>query len=176
MRKPNIKYRVTLTEEERVTLKNLIQRGHTAGYRIRHAQILLALDETPANESWTDGKIAAAYGSNIRSIGNIRKRFVEEGFDAALERKKRLVPPVIKIDGEAEAKIIALACSEAPEGRSRWTFRLLAEKVVAMGIVDRISDTAIRNRLKKTKSSPGCKKNGVFLPRLQSSLSGWKMY
>ena len=85
------------------------------------------------SESWTDGKLARVYGSNIRSIGTIRKRFVEEGFQAALERKKRLTPPVIKIDGEAEANIIALACSEAPEGRSRWTFRLLADKVVERG-------------------------------------------
>lgn len=112
MLKPNIKYRVPLTEEERERLKKLIQKGHTAGYRIRHAQILLGLDEIPANEPWTDGKLAAAYRSNIRSIGNLRKRFVEEGFQAALERKKRLIPPVIKIDGEAEAKIIALTCSE----------------------------------------------------------------
>ena len=176
MLKPNIKYRVTLTEEEREILKNLIQKGHTAGYRIRHAQILLALDETPANESWTDEKIAIAYGSHIRSIGNIRKRFVEEGFEVALERKKRLTPPVIKIDGEAEAKIIALACSNAPEGRVRWTFRLLADKVVELGILDSISDTAIRNRLKKTTLNPGCKKNGVSPPHPPSSSSGWKMY
>ncbi|MDR0377669.1 MAG: helix-turn-helix domain-containing protein, partial [Spirochaetaceae bacterium] len=104
MLKPNIKYRVTLTAEERETLQKLIKNGRTAGDRIRHAQILLALDERPANESWSDRAIAAAYGSNLRSIGNIRKRFVEEGFQAALERKKRLVPPVIKIDGAAEAK------------------------------------------------------------------------
>jgi hypothetical protein len=98
MLKPNIKYRVTLTGEERETLKKLIQKGHAAGYRIRHAQILLALDEIPANQSWTDGTIAAAYRSNIRSIGNLRKRFVEEGFDAPLERKRRLYPPVIKVE------------------------------------------------------------------------------
>ncbi|MDR0690051.1 MAG: hypothetical protein LBG08_07300 [Spirochaetaceae bacterium] len=98
MLKPNIKYRVPLTEEERERLKKLIQKGHTAGYRIRHAQILLGLDEIPANEPWTDGKIAAAYGSNIRPIGNLRKRFVEEGFAAALERKKRLWTLPCKVD------------------------------------------------------------------------------
>ena len=100
---------------------------------------------------------------------------MEEGFQAALERKKRLVPPMIKIDGEAEAKIIAVACSEAPEGRSRWTFRLLADKVVEMGILDRISDTAIRNRLKKTTLNHGNRKHGVSPPHPPSSLSGWKM-
>jgi hypothetical protein len=106
MLKPNIKYRVTLTEEERGTLKKLTQKGHTAGYRIRHTRILLALDEIPANCFWTDRMIAVAYGSNMRSIGNLRKRFVEQGFEAALDRKKRLAPPVIKVDGETEAKII----------------------------------------------------------------------
>jgi hypothetical protein len=161
MLKPNIKYRVTLTEEEREILKKLIQKGHTAGCRIRHAQLLLALDEIPANASWTDATIAAAYGSNIRSIGNLRKRFVEEGFEAALERKKRLVPPKIKIDGEAEAKIIAVACSEAPEGRNRWTLQLLADKVVELGILESISDNGIRNLLKKTKVNPGSRKNDL---------------
>jgi hypothetical protein len=111
MLKPNIKYRVTLTAEEREFLQNLIKKGNTAGYRIRHAQRLPALDEIPANETWTDGKGGKAYTTNKRTIGNLRKRFVEEGFEAALERKKREIPPVIKIDGEAEAKITALACS-----------------------------------------------------------------
>jgi hypothetical protein len=161
MLKPNIKYRVTLTEAEREILRKLVRNGRTAGYRIRHAQILLALDEIPANESWTDRKIAAAYGSNMRSIGNLRKRFVEEGFEAALERKKRATPPVIKIDGEAEAKIVALTCSEPPAGRSRWTLQLLADTVVALGILESISDNGIRNLLKKTTLSHGYTKNGV---------------
>jgi hypothetical protein len=174
MLKPNIKYRVTLTEEEREILKKLIQKGHTAGYRIRHAQILLALDEIPSNSSWTDGTIAAAYRSNIRSIGNLRKRFVEEGFDAAVERRKRLVPPVVKIDGEAEAKIIALACGEPPKGRSRWTLHLLADNVVELGILESISDNGIRNLLKKTKSSHGSGKNGASPKRPPSSSNGWK--
>jgi hypothetical protein len=174
MLKPNIKYRVTLTGEERETLKKLIQKGHTAGYRIRHAQILLALDEIPANESWTDRTIAVAYQSNMRSIGNLRKRFVEAGFDVAVERKHRLLPPVIKIDGEAEAKIVTLACSEPPEGRSRWTLQLLADQVVALGILDSISDNGIRNLLKKTTVNHGYRKNGVFLPHPPSSSNGWK--
>jgi hypothetical protein len=95
-------------------LEKLIKQGRTAGYRIRHAPILLALDEIPANAAWTDGTIAKAYNSNLRTIGLMRKRFVEAGFQAALERKKREVPPVIKIDGEAEAKILALTCSKPP--------------------------------------------------------------
>src|SRR5215469_5697928 len=99
MLKPNIKYRVTLTEEEREFLQKLIKKGKTAGYRVRHAQVLLALDEISANESWTDTAIGKAYGAHIRTIGNLRKRFVEEGFEAALERKKRETPPRIKVDG-----------------------------------------------------------------------------
>jgi hypothetical protein len=94
---------------------------------------------------------------------------VEEGFQAALERKQRAVPPVIKIDGEAEAKIIALTCSEPPAGRSRWTLQLPADAVVALGILDSISDKGIRNLLKKTTSSHGCTKNGVSPRRPLSS-------
>jgi len=161
MIKPNIKYRVTLTEKERETLGNLVHKGNTAGYKIRHAQILLALDEIKANESWTDEKIGKAYRSHIRTIGNIRKRFVEKGIQAALERKVSETPLYIKIDGEAEAQIIALTCGAPPEGRSRWTLKLLADKVVEMGILDSISDHAIGDLLKKTKLSHGCRKNGA---------------
>jgi len=162
MIKPNIKYHVTLAVEERETLQQLVRKGKTAGYRVRHAQILLALDEIKANGSWTDEKIGKAYGASIRTIGLIRKRFVEEGFQAALERKKRETPPsIIKIDGEAEAKIIALTCSEPPEGRSRWTLQLLADKVVELGILTSISDHGIGDLLKKTKLSHGYRKNGA---------------
>ena len=150
MAKPNIKYRVTLTGEERSNLQKLIQKGKTAGYRIRHAQIVLALDEIPANAHWSDAGIGEAYGASERTIGHMRKRFVEEGFEAALERKKRETPPsIIKIDGEAEARIIALTCSEPPEGRCRWTLRLLAGKMVELGILESISDHGIGDLLKK---------------------------
>ena len=161
MIKPNIKYRVTLSEDERERLQNLIRKGKAAGYRIRHAQILLALDEIPENESWTDEKIGKAYGATTRTIGTTRKLFVEEGFQAALERKKRETPPWIKIDGEAEAKIIALTCSEPPEGRCRWTLKLLANKVVELGILDSISDHGIGDLLKKTTLSHGWRSNGA---------------
>ena len=159
--RPNIKYKVNLTTDERDLLQKLINNGHTAGYRIRHAQMLLALDQIKANEHWTDEKIGIAYGSTKGTVGQLRKRFVEEGFDAAIDRKKREIPPRIKIDGEAEAKIIALACSEPPEGHSRWTLKLLANKVVELEILDSISDHGIGDLLKKTKSSHGKRKNGV---------------
>jgi hypothetical protein len=161
MIKPNIKYRVTLTGEEREFLQGLVQRGGTAGYRIRHAQILLALDEIHANEQWTDAKIGDAYGVRQQAIRVIRKRFVEEGLQAALERKKRETPPRIKIDGEAEAQIIALTCSQPPEGHCLRTLVLLAKKVVEMGILDSISDHGIGDLLKKTKLSHGYRNSGV---------------
>ena len=159
--KPNIKYRVTLTGEEREFLQKLIKKGKTAGYRIRHAQILLVLDEIPENAEWTDEKIGKAYGCTHGAVGLLRKRFVEEGFNAALERKKRLTPPRIKIDGAAEAKIIALVCSNPPEGRCRWTLQLIANKVVELGILDSISDHGIGDLLKKTKLNHGYKNHGV---------------
>ena len=96
-----------------------------------------------------------------QAVGVVRKRFVEEGFEAALECKKRDIPPVIKIDGEAEAKIIALTCSAPPEGRSRWTLQLLADKVVELGILDSISDHGIGDLLKKTTLGHGYRNNGV---------------
>jgi len=161
MHKPNIKYRVTLTVEEREFLQNLVQKGKTAGYRIRHAQILLALDEIPANEHWSDARIADAYGCRERAVGVLRKRFVEEGFQAAVGRKQRATPPKIKIDGEAEAKIIALTCSQPPEGRARWTLKLLANKVVELGILDSISDHGLGDLFKKTKLSHGYRNSGA---------------
>ena len=163
-----IVHHVTLKSEEREKLKNMIARGNTEGYKIRHAQMLLALDEIPENREWTDKKIAKAYGGVEKSVGNLRRRFVEKGFEAALGREKRAIPPRIKIDGETEAKIIALTCSEAPEGRSRWTLRLLAEKVIELGIMESVSHTAIGDCLKKTKLSHGYKKNGAFQSRQQN--------
>jgi transposase len=122
----------------------------------------LALDEIPENSDWTDKKIARAYHVTEKTIGNTRERFVEEGLEAALNRHKREVPPTIKIDGETEAKIVALTCSEAPDGYGRWTLRLLAHKVVELGIMESVSHTAIAACLKKTKLSHGYKKSGVF--------------
>ena len=161
MVKPNIKYRVNLTGEERVFLQDLVQKGNTAGHRIRHAQILLALDEIPANEHWTDANIGAAYGVRPQAAGGLRKRFVEDGFEAATERKKRERPPRVKIDGEAEAKIIAVTCSGPPEGRCRRALKLLAGKAVELGIVGSVSDHGIGDLLKKTKLSHGYRKNGA---------------
>jgi len=165
----NIKYRVTLTEEERNYLMRIISKGKTEGYRIRHANILMAVDEIKENEEWTDKSIARAYHTTERSIGNLRRRFVEKGLEAALGREKRKVAPRIKIDGEIEAKIVALTCTDAPDGRSKWTLRLLADKVVEFGILESVSHTAIADCLKKTKLSHGYRSNGAY-PNSQQSL------
>jgi hypothetical protein len=161
-----IKYHVTLTEDERKYLRELIAKGQAQGYRIRHAQMLLALDEIPENADWTDKKIAKAYASNEKSVGDLRRRFVEQGFEAALGRKKRETPPVApKITGEVEAQIVALTCSDPPDGRAEWTLRLLAEQVVELGILDSVSHNAIGETLKKTSLSHGCTKSGASASR-----------
>ena len=164
----NIKYRITLTAEERTQLIRIISKGKTEGYRIRHAHILLAADEIEENKEWTDKGIAKAYHTTERSIGNLRRRFVEKGLDAALGREKREVAPRIKIDGDTEAKIVALTCSKAPEGYSQWTLRLLADKVVELGIMESVSHTAIGDCLKKTKLNHGYRNSGAYLSRQQS--------
>ena len=152
----NIKYIVTLTLEERAELLNIIQTGKTQGYKIRHAQILLATDRIPENEHWTDKEIAKAYHVAEKTVGNVRKRFVETGFHAALGRQQSETPSsMIKIDGEVEARLTVLAVSDAPEGYSRWTLKLLANKLVEEGVIESISPTAVGTTLKKMNLSPG---------------------
>ena len=117
------------------------------------AYILLKADKACG---WSDAKIKDAYGGSISKIECLRKRLVEEGFDAALNRKKRERPPrSSKINGDEEAHLIAICCSQAPEGRSRWTLRLLADKMVELGIVEDISHECVRRALKKTNLSLG---------------------
>ena len=114
----NHKYIVTLTEEERQELRVLVEKGQTQGYRIKHAQILLKLDEIPENQEWTYEKIKEAYHATSHTISQIAKRFVTGGMESALGRKEQ-VNRHKKIDGRVEAHIVAIACSEAPEGRER---------------------------------------------------------
>jgi transposase len=146
------KYVVRLMSEERNQLQNLVSKGKTQAYRIRHAHILLKADaDGPA---WLDREITEAFSCNRSTVEGIRKRFVMEGLDAALERKKRTRPPTERIlDGANEARLIALACSEPPKGRSRWTLKLLADELVALNIVESISYQTVKRTLKKTNSS-----------------------
>ena len=145
----NKKFIVRLTSEERQNLSELVATGKTAAYRIKHANILLKADAD--GPGWTDDKIEEAFGCNRITVANVREKFVEGGIDRALERKAQDYPsrqPIL--DGEKEAKLIALSCSQPPLGRSQWTLRLLADRLVQLEIVDSISYETVRDSLKKT--------------------------
>jgi homeodomain-containing protein len=147
----NRKYVVRLDAKERCRLEHLVGVGKAAAYRIRHANILLAIDESDAGAKMKDADAARAFGVCLRSIELLRKRLVEEGLDVALERKKQVRPSVERIfDGEREAKLIALACGPKPEGRTRWTLELLAERVVSLKIAEHCSPQTVMRTLKKT--------------------------
>ena len=150
------KFKVTLTADERQSLRDLIAAGKAAARKLTHARILLKADASDDGLHWPDWKIADALEVHVSMIERVRQRFVEEGFDAALERKKRLTPPrPAKLDGRAEARLIALACSQPPEDRATWTMQLLADKLVELEVVESISDETVRKVLKKTRSSRG---------------------
>jgi transposase len=150
------KYKVTLTADERQSLHDLIAAGKAAAKRLIHARILLKADAAPGGPAWTDDRIAEAVEVNLRTVERVRQRFVEQGLEAALVRKEQDRPSrERKLDGAGEARLIALACSEAPAGRSAWTLQLLADKLVELHVVDSISDETVRQVLKKTNSSRG---------------------
>lgn len=153
------KYIVSLTVEERQSLEEIVNTGKRAAATITHARILLKADTEQAPGSWRDQDIKAALDISIRTIERVRQRFVEEGLEAALKPRpgrgrKR------KIDGEAEAHLVALRCSAPPEGRSRWTLRLLADRMVALEYLDELSHESVRQVLKKTNCSLGGKTAG----------------
>lgn len=148
------KYVVELTSEERKQLTALVKKGKTAGYKIRHAQMLLKVDQGKQGPGWPDSSVSEAFAAHITTVERLRKRFVEEGLGVALERHNRK-NYTRKLDGDGEAHLIALACSEPPEGRSEWTLRLLADKLVELKVVDSISHTTVNRTLKKMSLSRG---------------------
>lgn len=155
------KYVVRLSGEERAQLEMLIAKGTSTAQRLLKARILLKADVSGAGEGWSDSRIITALDTSVSMVYRVRKQLVEEGFEAVLSRKQRAAPAVARIfDGEKEAKLIALACSKPPKGRARWTLRLLENKVVELGIVDRASDSTIGRTLKKTRSSRIAASNG----------------
>lgn len=148
------KYVVRLSAEERPQLEAMIRKGKGPARRLLKARILLKADVSDAGPGWSDSRIIAALDTSASMVYRVRKQLVEEGFEAVLSRKQRARPAVPPIfDGEKEAKLIALACSKPPKGRARWTLRLLENKVVELGIVDRASDSTIHRTLKKTFSN-----------------------
>lgn len=143
------KYIVRLTEEERKRLTGMVTKGRTNAQKIRRGQVLLKVDADGPN--WTDEQTAEVFGMRANTVADIRERFVEGGLDRALERKEPDEPPRRrKLDGAGEARLIAMACGEPPEGRARWTLRLLAGQLVELAIVDGISHETVRQTLKKT--------------------------
>jgi hypothetical protein len=156
-----------LSGEERQQLETLIRKGKSPARRLLKARILLKADVSEAGEGWSDSRIIEALDASPSMVYRVRKQLVEEGLEAVLSRKQRVMPAVERIfDGEKEAKLIALACSKPPKGRARWTLRLLENKVVELGIVDRASDSTIGRTLKKTLSSPIAANTGSFRRRL----------
>jgi len=149
-----VRYRVTLTPEERNYLENIIKRGKHSAQKFNHARALLLCDTSDGRVTPTVASVAETVDISCRTIEHLKKRFVEEGMESALTRKPASRPPrEIRFDGAFEAKLIALACSDAPEGRSRWTVRLLAEKAVELQITESISKTSVDRILKKTSLS-----------------------
>lgn len=150
------KYKVTLTAEERQQLSDLIAAGKAAAQKLAHARVLLKADAADGGPAWPDARIAEAVEVSIATVERIRQRFVEQGLEAALGRKKPDRPSrPRKLDGQAEARLIALACSAPPEGRKEWTMQLLADKLVEVQVVDAVCDETVRRALKKTRSSRG---------------------
>ena len=146
-----VRYRVSLTQEERVYLEGITKRGKHSAQKFAHARALLLCDTSENRTIQTVQEIADAVGVTSRTVEHIKQRLVEEGIESALTRKPAGKPPrEIKFDGAFEARLIALACTDAPGGRSRWTVRLLADKAVELKYTESISKTTVGNILKKT--------------------------
>jgi len=145
----NKKYIVRLTAKEREGLEDLTKKGKTQAYRIKHAHILLAVDADGPN--WPDHQVAQAYTCHQNTVRNVRQRCVEQGLEAALDRKKQAVPSCERIiDGDVEARLITIACSRPPEGYAKWTMQMLADELVALHVVDSVSGQTVWRTLKKT--------------------------
>jgi transposase len=150
------KYLVTLTAEERQALHGLTAAGKASAGKLAHARILLKADQADGGPAWPDERIAEALDLGLSTIARVRQRFVEQGPEAALGRKQQDRPSRPRqLDGRAEARLIALACSAPPEGRQEWTMQLLADQLVELRIVEAVSDETVRRVLKKTRSSRG---------------------
>jgi hypothetical protein len=148
---PGILYRVTLTEQERGMLEEITTRGRHSSQKVLNALILLGCDEGPFQEKRMTGQqLADVLPVSLRKIDRVKRRFVEEGLEVALEKRRAQRQYVKKADGEFEAHLVALSCSQPPEGHARWSLRLLADKMVELGHVDSVSYETVRRVLKKT--------------------------
>lgn len=150
-----VHYKVALTKEERAQLEAIISKGKHSTQKYRNACILINCDEGIYSKKVSNGQIAQVLRISTKTVERLRKRLVEEGFEACIERKPYPQKKAIKADGDFEAHLIALSCSEAPAGFSRWSLRMLADKMVELEYVDEVSHETVRQVLKKTRSNPG---------------------
>ena len=156
----NARYIVRLTPDERQLLTDLATTGKRAAAAITRARILLKADSGPDGDAWDDDAIADAFDTSLSTVHRARQAFVEDGLDDALARKRPTGRQYRKLDGAQEARLIAVACGEAPEGRARWTLQLLADRLVELKVVESISPECVRTTLQKTTSSRGSASSG----------------
>lgn len=149
------KFAVTLTEEERATLTKLRTAGRAAARTLAHARVLLKADAVPGGPGWTDERIHEALDVSLTTIARIRRAFVDHGLEAALHRRQPQTTRPRKLDGRAEAHLVALQCSPPPQGYERWTLRLLTDRFVELGVSPPVSDETVRRTLKQPSSSRG---------------------
>lgn len=154
------RYVVTLSEAERHELQALVSKGKAAARKLTHARILLQAGTGAGGPGWADGQIIAALMVGESTVLRVRRAFVEEGLTAALERKKATRYRARKLDGQGEAQLVKLACSQPPPGRARWTLGLLVEGLVELQVVDTVSDECVRQTLKKTSLCLGARSSG----------------
>lgn len=170
------KYIVNLTPEERLILEQLTKKGKSPAYKVNHARILCLADTSTSEGGWTDKAISIALDISISTIERVRRLFVEQGVEAALSRQTSYSRKYHKLDGEQEAHLIAIACSQAPEGQARWTLRLLAQRIVELEIIESISHETVRQTLKKTNLNLGSRNHGSFNHKHPQNLSTiWRM-
>jgi transposase len=155
-----VKYVVRLHPEEREQLLSLVNTGRAAAAKLLHARILLKADVDAGERHWSDAEIAEALDTSASTVHRVRQAWVEQGLEAALSRQSPTGRQYRKLDGAQEAQLIAVACSAPPAGRTRWTLKLLADKLVDLDIVDTISPECVRTTLKKTPSNCGSSSSG----------------
>jgi hypothetical protein len=168
------KYRVTLVPEERAALEQLVSRGKSASRKLTHARILLLADGV-RGEDHADDEIVRALGTSLKTIARVRKRFVVEGLEAAIDHRPQPArPDKIKIKGNVEQKLVRLACTDPPRGRCHWTLQLLADEMVVLGLVDSISTETVRQALKKNDIQPWIVRSWCIPPKANAEFV-WRM-
>jgi len=159
-----LKVSVRLDDHQRQTLARLIRTGTHPASQVRRAQVLLKAD-ADGPDAWSDTRIGKTLGCSFMTVRRVRQQFVVEGLDATLHRKRPSGRQYRKLDGKQEAQLVAIACSSAPQGRSRWTMTLLANRLVELKVVESIDPATVWRTLKKTRSNPGSNSNGLSRPK-----------